>query len=82
MQVVRVLLYYARALDNTMLVALNTIPLAQAKGTQATLKACMRLLNYAATHPDATIRFQASAVHRFPLHSLNTAWYSTNVSRD
>ena len=43
-----------------MLVALNSIASAQAQGTEATLKACLRLLNYAATHPDAIIRFHAS----------------------
>jgi hypothetical protein len=59
-QIVGVFLYYARALDNTMLVALNAIAAAQAKGTQATLKACRRLLDYAATHPNARIRFHAS----------------------
>ena len=59
-QIVGVFLYYARAIDNTMLVALSSIASAQAKGTQATLKACRRLLDYAATHPDAKIRFNAS----------------------
>jgi hypothetical protein len=43
-----------------MLVALNSIASAQAKGTHATLKACMRLLNHAATHLNATIQFNAS----------------------
>jgi hypothetical protein len=47
-------------MDNTMLVAISAITLAQAKGTQATLKACQCLLNYTATNPDATIRFHAS----------------------
>ena len=39
-QIVGVFLYYARALDNTMLVTLNAIAAAQSKGTQATLQAC------------------------------------------
>ena len=59
-QIVGVLLYYGRALDNTVLKALNTIASAQSKGTEATLDACTRLLNYVATHPDAIIRFNAS----------------------
>ena len=59
-QLVGVFLYYVWAIDNTMLVALSSIASAQAKGTQATLKAGRRLLDYAATHPDAKIRFNAS----------------------
>ena len=59
-QIVGVFLYYARALDNTMLVTLNAIAAAQSKGTQATLQACRRLLDYAATHSDARIRYHAS----------------------
>ena len=43
-----------------MLVALNTLASQQAAGTQATLHAITQLLNYCATHPDATIRFHAS----------------------
>jgi hypothetical protein len=43
-----------------MLVALGTLAAAQSEGTTATTKACTHLLNYAATHPDAKIRFQAS----------------------
>ena len=59
-EVVGVLLCCARAIDNTMLVALNDTGAAQAKSTQHTLQAHVKLLNYAATHPDATIRFTAS----------------------
>lgn len=47
------LLYYARAVDPTMLHALNNISLNTSKGTEATLDATMFLLNYACTHPDA-----------------------------
>ena len=43
-----------------MLVALGTLAAAQSKGTQATAKAAVQLLNYAATHPEAIIRFHAS----------------------
>ena len=53
-------LYYARAIDNTMLVALGSLASAQSKGTEATAKAGQKLLNYAATHPDAVIQFKAS----------------------
>ncbi len=54
-EVIGVLLYYACAVDPTMLVALSTLASQQAVGTQATLHALTQLLNYCATHPDATI---------------------------
>jgi hypothetical protein len=60
MAIIGVLLYYAgRCIDNTMLVALSSLAAAQAMGTEATAKACIQLLNYAATHPEATIHYKA-----------------------
>ena len=59
-EIVGTFLFYARAIDNTMLVALNEIGSAQANGTEATAEATVKLLNYAATHPDAVIRFTKS----------------------
>lgn len=41
-------------------VALGTIAAQQAKGTEATMQACTDFLNYAATHPNAIIEYQAS----------------------
>ena len=54
------LLYYARAVDPTMLHAINDISLSAAKGTDATMDAVMYLLNYAHTHPDAEIIYRQS----------------------
>lgn len=54
------LLFYARACDPTMLVALGSLASAQSKSTRMTAKAMTQLLNYCATHPDATIRYHAS----------------------
>ena len=59
-QILGTLLYYARAVDNTMLVAISTLASVQSKGTTATLNAAIHLLNYCATHPNATIRYKAS----------------------
>jgi hypothetical protein len=59
-EVLGTFLYYARAVDSTMLVAIGEIATQQAKGTQATMQAVTHLLNYAATHPVATIRYVAS----------------------
>jgi hypothetical protein len=67
-EVIGTLLYYARALDSTMLVALGTLAAAQSKGTEATARACTQLLNYAATHPDAVIHYTASDM-QLKLHS-------------
>jgi hypothetical protein len=53
-------LYYARAVDSTILVALNEIASQQAKPTKLTRAACDMLLDYLSTHPDATIRYHAS----------------------
>jgi len=59
-EVIGILLYYARAVDPTLLVTLNTLASQQATATQATAKAIDQLLNYCTTHPDATIHFHAS----------------------
>jgi hypothetical protein len=61
-EIIGVLLFYARAVDSTMLVALGTLSSAQAKGTQATAQAATQLLNYCATHPDATLCYRASGM--------------------
>jgi len=59
-EVIGVLLYYARAIDATMLAALGTLATQQAKGTKATMEALTQLLNYCTTHPHAVIRYHAS----------------------
>ena len=59
-QIVGKFLYYGRAVDNTMLTALSSLASKQSTGTQSTVDDITRLLNYAATHPDATVRFRAS----------------------
>ena len=43
-----------------MLVALGTLASAQTKGTEATARAAAQLLDYAATHPDAVLRYKSS----------------------
>ena len=59
-EILGTLLYYARAVDPTMLTAIGTLASQQAKGTKATMQAIVHLLNYCATHPSATIRYIAS----------------------
>jgi hypothetical protein len=53
-------LYYVRAVDLTVLMALSTIASKQTKGTPKTMAKTVQLLDYLATHPDATVRFHAS----------------------
>ena len=59
-EVMGTLLYYARAVDCTMIPAIGTIASQQANPTQRTLADTTRLLNYAATHPNARVRFRRS----------------------
>jgi hypothetical protein len=53
-------LYYARAVDPTVLMPLNDIATEQTKATEKTQAAENQLLDYLTTHPDATIRYHAS----------------------
>ena len=53
-------LYYGRAVDNTILTALNDISLSQAKPTENTIKKIQMLLDYLNTYPNARIRYYAS----------------------
>jgi hypothetical protein len=59
-EIVGVLLYYRRAIDSTMLVALSTLASSQANGAKETAKSATHLLNYAAMHPDAILRYRSS----------------------
>jgi len=59
-EIIGTFLYYARAVDLTMLPALGTLASAQTEGTEETLKAVTHFLNYAATHPEAYVRFKKS----------------------
>jgi hypothetical protein len=53
-------LYYGRAVDITILKALNSLSRQQSSPTQATATRTDQLLDYLATHPNATVRFYAS----------------------
>ena len=61
-QVVGSLLYYARAVDITILLALNEIASQQTKPTEQTRQRVKQLLDYVATHPTAVVRFRKSAM--------------------
>ena len=50
-------LYYGRAVDPTILPAINEIGYSQAQPTQQTQDKCKQLLDYLYTHPTATLRY-------------------------
>jgi len=59
-QIVESSLYYARAVDPTILMALSEISSQQSAPTENTMKRINQFLDYMWTHPDAIIRYRAS----------------------
>ena len=59
-QVLGSFLYYARAIDLTILHALSAIASEQSKPTERTMKRVQQLLDYLNTNPNAVIRFRSS----------------------
>jgi hypothetical protein len=53
-------LYYARAVNKTILMALSSIAVEQTKATTRTMGRCIELLDYLATNSDAKVQFHAS----------------------
>ena len=58
--IVGVLLFYGRAVDNKLLVAINAIGSQQAHAIEETNKAVATLLDYVATYPEDGILYRAS----------------------
>jgi hypothetical protein len=56
-QVIGSILYYAHAVDITVLMALSSIAVEQSKGTTNTMEKAKQLLDYLAMYPEATIHF-------------------------
>ena len=67
-EVVGVFLYYARAVDITMPCPLSKLSIGQAKPTLRTYDAVLHFLQYAATYPNAAIRYRPSNM-RLIIHS-------------
>jgi hypothetical protein len=67
-EVVGVFLYYARAVDITMPCPLSKLSIGQAKPTTRTYDAILHFLQYAATYPNASIRYRPSNM-RLIIHS-------------
>lgn len=73
-QIVGSMLYYARAVDSTMLVAIGRIASQQSKATETTWNAAQRLLQYAAAYPNAQLVYHASDM---VLHVQSDASFNT-----
>ena len=75
-KIVGTLLYYALAVDETMLVALGMIADQQANATQATSKYVTHLLHYCNTHSNAKVRYHASDMI---LNIYSDAYYNSEA---
>ena len=67
-------LYYGRAVDPTILHTTNDLSSQQSKATTNTIKEHNHMLDYIATHPQATIRYHASPMQ---LHVYSDVSYLT-----
>ncbi len=72
-------MYYAQAVNMTVLMALNTIAVDQMKATERTMEECMQLLDYLAHNADAKVRFHVSDMI-LNIHS-NTSYLSEAKAR-
>jgi hypothetical protein len=54
------LLYYARAVDPTLIMPINVLKSEQLKATEVTANKFIKLLNYRNTRPETKIRYHAS----------------------
>jgi hypothetical protein len=54
------LLYYARAVDPTLIIPINVLASEQSKATAVTADKVIKLLNYCNAHPETKIRYHAS----------------------
>ncbi len=53
-------MYYAQAVDMTVLAALSIIAINQTKATKRTMEQCIQLLDYLSSNQNARVRFHAS----------------------
>jgi hypothetical protein len=67
-QLMGTLLYYARAVDPTLIMPINVLAYEQSKATSDTADKVIKLLNYCNTHPETKIRYHASTMILY-LHS-------------
>jgi hypothetical protein len=65
-------LYYARAVDPTLVMPINVLASEKSKATAVTADKVIKLLNYCNTHPETKKRYHASDMI---LHKHNDASY-------
>ena len=78
-QIVGTFLFYSRAVNPTMLTALSIIATEQTQGTHTTKAKAEHFLTYAASHPNATIKFYKSDMI-LKIHS-NASYLSEHQGR-
>jgi hypothetical protein len=59
-QLTGTLLYYARAVDPTLIMPINVLASEQSKATEVTANKVIKLLNYCTTHQETKIRYHAT----------------------
>ncbi len=59
-QIIGSILYYARTVDMTILMALSSIAVEQIKATEKTMGRCIQLLDYLASNLEVKVRYHAS----------------------
>jgi hypothetical protein len=59
-QLTGTLLYYARAVDATLIMPINGLASEQSTATNVTADKVIKLLNYCNTHPESKIRYHSS----------------------
>jgi hypothetical protein len=77
-EILGTLLYYARAVDPTLLVTVSSLARQQKDPTNNTMAAVKHLLDYCATHPNTVTRFHACDM---VLHTESDASYLSAKSR-
>ena len=78
-QIVGTFLFYSRAVDPTMLMALSIIVMEQTQGTQTTKEKAEHFLTYTSMHPNATIKYYKSDMI-LKIHS-NASYLSKSQGR-
>jgi hypothetical protein len=62
-QLTGTLLYYARAVDPTLIMPINVLASEKSNATEVTADKVIKLLNYCNTHPDTNIWYHADITH-------------------
>jgi hypothetical protein len=78
-QLTGTLLYYARAVDPTLIMPINVLASEQSKATEVTAEKVIKLLNYCNTNPETKIRYHASDMILY-VHS-DASYLSENAAK-